>query len=125
MYIVDVCENESTFVPIQCDTRTWTTVFVEWFHDMEHHEENSRGYYVILDTNGKEISKGDFTCCRTVKAATSLYGVSIGGRFNRTHTLTGAISAVEVYISENVDDARSLPSKLRRLITDDQKMTPS
>ena len=88
-------------------------------------EEKSRGYYVVLNADGKEISKGEFTCCHMAEATAPLNGVSIGGRFDRTHTLTGAISAVEVYISENVDGARSLPCKLRRLITDDQKMTLS
>ena len=131
VYIVDVCGDESTVVPIQYDTaRTWTTLFVEWFHDVAHHGEKSRGYYTILDgTTGEMVSADSFKCTRTLKA---LYGISIGARFDGTHALTGVVSAMEVYISRNVNVAVDggdggrfsiLPDKLRNLITKDHKMT--
>ena len=78
-------KTDSSYVPIEHKTKKneWTTVFVEW-------SDHDGSYYV----NGKEIV-GVFTCKGVGFQST---GINIGGRYDGSHSLKGAISSLEIYV---------------------------
>ena len=63
-------DKKVTFVPIQHNTRQWTTLYVEWIYD---YNGNNKGAHMI--NNGEMI--GEFTCSTPLFEMT---GISIGGR---------------------------------------------
>ena len=80
-------KTKSSYVPIEHKTKKneWTTVFVEW----TDREGSFHG-------NGNEIH-GVFTC--KDPALFDIGGISIGGRdAASSHSLTGAISSLEIYV---------------------------
>ena len=82
----------------------WTTVFVEW--------HSTIGSFII---NNREIL-GTFTC-----QPPGLYEdetISVGGRFDCTHSLKGAISAMDIYTVRHKED--SIPDPLKNLIISSQ-----
>jgi hypothetical protein len=83
----------------------WTTVFVEW--------HSTIGSFII---NNREIL-GTFTCqpAREVEEETIL----VGGRFDCTHPLKGAISALDIYTVRRKEED-SIPDPLKNLIISSQ-----
>ena len=97
-------------VPIHHLTREWTTVFVEWF--ISPHK--NQGMYIINDNE----TTGFFTCQKNLEGAEEV-GISIGGRSDQSRSLTGAISALEIYTTVNTKEA-TLPEPLRQCIIRNQ-----
>ena len=106
-----VKNGELSYVTIQHVTREWTTLFVEWYTS----PEINRGTYNI---NNNELT-GEFTC-QTPSMVEELK-VSIGGRYDKTRLLTGAISALEIYsVEDSTTEDGMLPKPLKQLIIENQ-----
>ena len=84
---------------------SWTTVMVEW-----KNFDDCRSWVYI---NGVEVH-GVFTSVGIIRE--EQFGLSIGDRFDKSRTLTGGISALEIYIGYKL----RMPDILRNLIISSQ-----
>ena len=103
VFIIDVCNEKRTFVPIHHNTRFWTTIFVERFHDETNHTK-SVGRYVIFSPHNEMKSEERFSCI-AMPSKESACGIALGGRLydNNKQCFVGSMSALEVYTSIDVD----------------------
>ena len=102
-------KTKTSYVPIEHKTKKneWTTILVQWSdHD---------GFYLV---NGKEIV-GAFTCKGVGFQST---GINIGGRYDGSRSLKGAISSFEIYVVGKTHDA-VIPDSLMNLIISRQMIS--
>ena len=123
IFIQDVLEDEIITTPIQCDTRKWMTLMVEWYHDGFGSKEKGKGKYTLLYDDGTQTIQGEFKCTLPPKNKV-VSGLSLGGRYNQTMTLTGVIASFEMYqMFNNKSQTKDfLPTTLRSLLIKDSSV---
>ena len=102
------------YVLVQHDTRDWTTLFVDW----TFHTDYRLHCNYIINNDPATIASYEFS-----DSGVHNTGFSIGGRYNDTKFMTGAISAIDVYC--NWQCTKPIPSSLRHLIISNQMVSSS